>query len=61
MKITGSAQKYRVGRVSGNTAIFFVWPNTLILRKDAIAEVRPLDSVWLFGYLLMFTGLKALF
>ena len=24
MKITGSAQKYRVGRVSGNTAIFFL-------------------------------------
>ena len=29
--ITGSAQKYRVGRVSGNTGFFFFWPNDLTL------------------------------
>ena len=35
IKITGSAQNYRVGRVSGNTTIFFR-PNIVL---DMIQEV----------------------
>ena len=30
IKITGSVQKHRVGRVSRNTGIFFFWPNRFV-------------------------------
>ena len=39
IKITGSAQNYRVGRVSGNTPIFFR-PNVLCLHVHVADQLH---------------------
>ena len=45
IKITGSAQNYRVGRVSGNTTIFFFRPEEVFRCADSSVKIYDYDNI----------------